>query len=96
MTVRGRYDDGNSGGLCINSFDCGVYNLRLYSFSPASLQVNYNFQVNNLSSSVNDLTFGHNGNIGIGISNPFAMLNIGSPIINGSDGNIKKSCYIRF
>jgi len=76
LTVRGRYDDGNSGGLCINSFDGNVYNLRLYSFSPAGAQVSYNFQVNNQASSVNALTIAHNGNIGISRTSPICRLDV--------------------
>ncbi len=61
------YNDGNTGGLCIDSADVSnTYNLRLFSYVQAGSQVGYIFQVNNIASSVNDITLNYNGSVSIG------------------------------
>ena len=59
------YNDGYTGGFCIDSGDGNTYNLRLFSYVQAGNQVGYNFQVNNIASSVNALTFDYDGGVNI-------------------------------
>jgi hypothetical protein len=65
-----------------------VYNLKLYSFVQGGGQVGYNFQVNNLSSSVNSLTLGYSGNVGIGTTNPQAKLEVNGTTLLDSNTTI--------
>ncbi len=37
------YNDGNTGGLCIDSADTNIYNLRVFSYVQAGGQVGYKF-----------------------------------------------------
>ena len=87
LTIKSMFNEGTAGGLCLDSADANIYNLRLYSFTPVANAVNWNFQVNNLASSINALTIGNNGNIGIGMTTPFASLCIGTPLAT-SDGTL--------
>jgi hypothetical protein len=69
FTLRMNYNDGNTGGLCIDSSetsDGNTYNLRLYSYVQGGEQVGYIFQVNNIASSVNAITLNYNGSVNIG------------------------------
>ncbi len=67
LTVRMSYSDGNTGGICIDSADTtNTYNLRIFSYVQAGSQVGYNFQVNNIASSVNAITLNYDGGVNIG------------------------------
>jgi hypothetical protein len=66
LTVRMNYNDGNTGGFCIDSSDPAVYNLRIFSYVQAGSQVGYHFQVNNIASSVNAITLNYDGGVNIG------------------------------
>ena len=76
LTIRSGYSEGANSGLCLDASDPTVYNLKLYSFVQGGGQVGYNFQVNNISSSVNALTFGYNGNIGLNTTSPACKLDV--------------------
>ena len=77
FTIRNRYDEGDTSGLCIDSYDGNTYNLRLSSFTPAAAQVNYKFSVNNIAlSSPNALVLAYNGRIGIGTATPNDCLHV--------------------
>jgi hypothetical protein len=81
LTVRNGYDDGDTGGLCIDSSDGNIYNMRLSSFVQGGSQVAYRFGVNNIGlSSPNTLVLGYNGNVGIGITNPSFALHVNGTI----------------
>ena len=71
------YNDGNTGGLCIDSGDGTTYNLRLFSYVQRSSQVGYIFQVNNSTSTVNAITLNYNGSVNIG-----NYLTIANTVIN--------------
>jgi hypothetical protein len=43
-----------------------TYNLRIFSYVQAGSQVGYNFQVNNIASSVNAITLNYDGGVYIG------------------------------
>jgi hypothetical protein len=89
FTIRCGYSEGQTGGLCIDSFDGSVYNMRLSSFVQGSGQVGYQFGVNNqLASSPNAIVLGYNGFIGIGNSLPIAPLSVGNSALGNSDGFI--------
>jgi hypothetical protein len=67
FTIRMNYGDGNTGGFCIDSADTtNTYNLRIFSYVQAGSQVGYNFQVNNIASSVNAITLNYDGGVNIG------------------------------
>jgi hypothetical protein len=68
--------DGANGGLCLDASYPTVYNLKLYSFVQGGGQVGYNFQVNNQSSSVNAITLGYSGNVGIRTAAPSVNLDV--------------------
>jgi len=75
FTIRNRYDEGDTAGLCIDSSDGSTYNMRLSSFTPAGAQVSYRFGVNNISqSSPNTLVLAYNGNVGISSTVPLQRL----------------------
>lgn len=77
FTIRCGYSDGETGGLCIDSNDGNVYNLRLSSFVQGNGQVGYRFGVNNLAAAYpNTVVLGYNGNVGIGTSSPAVVLDI--------------------
>jgi hypothetical protein len=77
FTIRNGYSDGDTGGLCIDSFDGSVYNMRLSTFVQGSGQVGYRFGVNNQSAAYpNTLVLGHNGNVGIGMTLPAYSLDV--------------------
>lgn len=81
LTVRNGYNDGDTGGLCIDATDGAVYNMRLSSFVQGGSQVAYRFGVNNTtSSSPHTLVLGYNGNVGIGSSNPVERLDVAGTI----------------
>jgi len=65
LTLRMSYNDTSTGGFCIDSGDGNIYNLRLFSYVQAGSQVGYHFQVNNIASSVNALTFDYDGGVNI-------------------------------
>jgi hypothetical protein len=80
FTIRCGYSEGETGGICIDSSDGSVYNMRLSSFVQANSQVGYRFGVNNhLASSPNTLVFGHNGNVGISTTAPITNLHVRVP-----------------
>jgi outer membrane murein-binding lipoprotein Lpp len=66
LTVKSSYSGGENDGFCIDASDGNVYNLRIYPFVQAASQVAYNIRVNNVSSVVDAITLGYNGNVGIG------------------------------
>lgn len=76
LTIRSNYSGGQDDGFCINATDGAVYNFRLYPFVQGGSQVGYNFRVNNIGSSVDAITIGYNGNIGIGSSSPVYKLSL--------------------
>jgi hypothetical protein len=86
FTIRDGYGDGANGGLCLDASDSSnTYNLKIYSFVQAGGQVGYYFQVNNISSSVNALTLGYSGNVGIGTASPNCKLHVyGAMNISGA------------
>ena len=89
FTIRNVYNDGDTGGLCLDSSDGTTYNLRLSSFTPAGAQVSYRFGVNNISlASPNTLVLAYNGYVGIGNSVPLGPLAVGNSAIGNSDGFI--------
>ena len=87
FTIRNAYGDGANGGFCLDARDVSsTYNLKIFSFVQAGGQVGYYFQVNNVSSSVNALTLGYSGNVGIGVSMPSKKLEVGgTTFINGDN-----------
>jgi hypothetical protein len=67
FTIRMSYNDGNTGGFCIDSADItNTYNLRIFSYVQAGSQVGYYFQVNNIASSVNAISLNYDGGVNIG------------------------------
>ena len=83
LTIKTNYSGGESSGLCLDSYDGSVYNFRLYSFIQSANNVGWKFRVNNGASSVDALTLGSTGNVGIGTTNPSYNLDV-----NGT-------CYVR-
>ena len=89
FTIRCGYSDGQTGGLCIDSSDGTIYNMRLSSFVQGSSQVGYQFGVNNQAASYpNMIVLGYNGNVGIGNTLPLGPLAVGNSAIANSDGFI--------
>jgi hypothetical protein len=76
FTIKNGYNDGAAGGLCIDATDGGVYNARFYSYFQGAGQVAYRWVVNNQASSVTAMTFGYNGNVGMGTDNPGYKLDV--------------------
>jgi hypothetical protein len=72
LTIKTNYSGGESSGLCLDSYDGSVYNFRLYSFVQSAGNVGWKFRVNNGASSVDALTLGSTGNVGIGTNVPSA------------------------
>jgi hypothetical protein len=70
LTIKTNYSGGESSGLCLDSYDGSVYNFRLYSFVQSAGNVGWKFRVNNGASSVDALTLGSTGNVGIGTTSP--------------------------
>jgi len=71
LTIKSSYNVVDS-GLCINASDPNTYNLKWYPYVVGSGQVGYKIQINNQSTTTNDvLVFNHVGNVGIG-QNPNA------------------------
>ncbi len=66
LTLRMNYNDGNTGGFCIDSSDPNIYNFILFSYVQAGSQVGYIFQVNNIASSVNAIILNYDGGVNIG------------------------------
>jgi hypothetical protein len=90
LTVKSNYSGGTSSGFCLDATDGSVYNLRLSSYVQASGQVGYKFTVNNISSSVDALNFGYNGNVGIGTTDPEEKLDVtGNARITGMTYGLK-------
>jgi len=66
LTIRMSYNDGITGGFCIDSADAvNTYNLRILSYVQAANQVGYIFQVNNIASSVNAIILNYDGGVNI-------------------------------
>ncbi len=86
LTIRANYADTSGGGLCLDSYDGTVYNLKLYAYTPSAGKVNYTFQVNNQASSINCLSIANNGYIGINKTTPICHLEVNGVgcINNGS------------
>jgi hypothetical protein len=76
LTIKTNYSGGESSGLCLDSYDGSVYNFRLYSFVQSAGNVGWKFRVNNGASSVDALTLGSTGNVGIGTTNPATVLDV--------------------
>ena len=77
FTIKNGYNEGNSGGFCIDATDGGAYNMVLASYLQGGAQVGYRFTVNNLASTVtNALCLGYNGYVGIGTQNPGYLLDV--------------------
>ena len=87
LTLRMSYNDGNAGGFCIDSADAtNTYNLRIFSYVQAGAQVGYNFQVNNIASSVNAITLNYNGSVNIGNYLTIAHITINEWLFNNTGG----------
>jgi hypothetical protein len=87
LTIRTNYYGGESSGLCLDSNDGSVYNFRLYSFVQSVGNVGWKFRVNNGASSVDALTLGSTGNVGIGTASPTARLTLWCDHSTPSDGS---------
>ena len=91
FTIKMSYNDGNTGGLSINSDDGTTYNLKLYSYVQNSGQVGYKFEVNNIASSVNAVILNYNGVVTIDSLNTTNFLlsgyNLYYYLFNNTGGN---------
>jgi hypothetical protein len=86
FTIRMSYNDGNTGGFCIDSSDPNIYILRIFSYVQAGSQVGYHFQVNKIASPVNAITLNYDGSVKIGTNATVTNnLNFGTLQIGGSD-----------
>lgn len=88
FTIGADYSDVNS-GLCIDANRDGlIFNLKIHPLIQGYSAIGHNFQVNNTGTSVNALTLGYNGYIGINNTNPNNILQVGNGsrlrISNGS------------
>jgi hypothetical protein len=81
FTIRSGYSDGDTSGLCLDTNDGSVYNMRLSTFVQGSGQVGYRFGVNNQAAAYpNTLVLGYNGNVGIGMTLPAYSLDVAGTI----------------
>jgi hypothetical protein len=85
LTIKTNYSGGESSGLCLDSYDGSVYNFRLYSFVQSAGNVGWKFRVNNGASSVDALTLGSTGNVGIGTTDPLDKLMVMNGTIRSHD-----------
>ena len=79
FTIKSTYDNVDS-GLCLDASDAaGInnsYNLKLYSYVVGASMVGYKMQIVNISSTLDIMTFRHDGNIGIKNGNPGNLLSV--------------------